>query len=107
MWITRRRAAELLECSTNTVDRLIASGDLHPRVGASRRAGSLDQDSVLDLAARRYAAREAATRERQRREQRRPCQPDDEHEWVTASVAARIIGVTPMAIYGSQISRKP
>ena len=99
MWITRRRAAALLECSTNTVDRLIEIGDLQPRKGAPPRAGSLDQAEVLALAAGRYAEREAATRKRRERERSRPVPPDSEHEWLTASQAARVIGMSPMGVY--------
>lgn len=99
MWITRRRAAELLECSTNTVDRLITIGDLQTRPAAPSRGGSLDQDQVVALAARRYEEREAITRNRVLREQRRVVPPDNDHEWLTASQAARVVRVTPMAIY--------
>jgi hypothetical protein len=99
VWITRRRAAELLECSTNTVDRLIEIGDLHPRKGAPPREGSLDQDEVVALAVRRYAERESATRARQERERRKPLPPDEEHQWLTASQAARVVGMSVMGVY--------
>jgi len=51
------------------------------------------------LAARRYAEREAATKARQERERRKPVPPDADHDWLTASQAARVLGMTPMGVY--------
>ena len=54
---------------------------------------------MAELAARRYAEREATTRARQAREQRKPLPPDGDHEWLTASQAARVLGMSPMGVY--------
>jgi hypothetical protein len=51
---------------------------------------------VAELATRRYADREATTRARQAREQRKPLPPEGDHEWLTASQAARVLGMSPM-----------
>jgi predicted site-specific integrase-resolvase len=99
VWITRRRAAEILGCSTNTVDRLIEHGALTPRTDVPRLDGSLDQEEVASLAARRYEEREAVTRARQERERRKSAPPDDEHQWLTASQASRVLGMSPMGVY--------
>jgi hypothetical protein len=104
MWITRRRAAELLECGTTTVDRLIETGQLHPRTGAPPRTGSLNQDEVLALAAQRQQDRDDADRARRARERRLPAPPDTDHEWLTASQAARVAQMSPMGIY-KRVSR--
>jgi hypothetical protein len=99
VWITRRRAAEIIGCSTNTVDRFIHVGELHPCAATQPRAGSLDQDEVAALAARRAIKREAATRTRQERDRRKPKPPDGEHQWLTPSQAARVVGMSTMGVY--------
>jgi len=82
----RLRRAPVPTCSTHTT-----SPDVF---GKSTACCSLDQDEVLALGARRYAERELATRARQEREQQKPAPPDDEHEWLTASQAARVVGMS-------------
>jgi hypothetical protein len=108
VWITHSRAAEILECGTTTVQRLIAAGDLHPRKVRGRSA-SLDQDEVVALAESRAERRvrdEADARRRQReRELGRFPPPDDQHDWLTASQAARVVGFSAMAVY-KRVSRQ-
>ena len=99
-WITRRRAAEILGVSTNTVDRLITVGELTPRPDLTWRGGkaSLDPAQVQLVAERRITQQVEAELRRRDRDDRRMTPPDGEHEWLSASQAARVIGISEMGL---------
>lgn len=98
MWISRLKAAALLECSPTTVGRLITIGELHRRPG---RWPSLDRDEVEALAKRRleeWLARDQALTEREAL-RRRAGRPDDVHEWLTVTQAAVQLGLSSDMVY--------
>lgn len=94
VWITRDDAARILECHVSTVDKYSARG-LLTRRGARRSLPSLDLAEVEAFADRRrleLAAREEATRRRDAR--RLPGPPDDRHDWLNTTQAARILAIS-------------
>ena len=98
--ITRARAAQIIGVSTNTIDRLIEQGHLVPRTEPPRGGKpSLDPNDVRAVAEQRAVENAYAERRRQKREGRRITPPDGELEWLTASQAARVLGVTEQAVF--------
>jgi len=86
----------------SNVPKLIRKGHLTSRGVHERTLPSLDRAEVQQLAAERVLAAEVRTgsaqsRTRARRVTRRP--PDNEHEWLRVTEAARLLGVTPTAVH--------
>ena len=92
-WISHPQAAELLGVGKTTVQRLIARGDLHPRKVAPRYP-SLDRAEVENLAERRWQDERARVRSARRRNPPKHPPPPGDHVWLTASQAARVVGIT-------------
>lgn len=83
VFITRAQAGEILGLTPSGVSGLIERGALTSRGIGGRTGGergSLDEAEVRALAAARRAAR--------------PGPPDSRHEWLNASEAAEVLGVT-------------
>ena len=94
--MTHREAAQLLGVHVSLIPKMLRRGDLTSR----GRSPALTRDEVVALAAIRAA--EAEERERRRTTPRPldPRPPDDEHEWLPASVAAAVLGCTETALKG-------
>lgn len=94
MWITRAEAAQILGCHVSTVDKYSAAGLLSRR-GARRSLPSLQLTEVKALANRLIIEAEArAAVARRRQAHRRPGPPDDQHEWLTTTQAAAVLGIS-------------
>lgn len=91
-WVTYAQAAEILGCHISNVPKLVSKGQLTSR---GRRGASFDRDRVEQLALARASTRRPRKLDRAPRPDRRP---DPDHEWLTASEAARRLGVTRPAV---------
>jgi hypothetical protein len=74
-----------------TIQRLIARGELHPRKAAPRYPW-LDRAEVDAVAERRWQAERERIRAAQRSKGPK-YPPPGEHVWLTASQAARVVGI--------------
>lgn len=96
-WISWVEATQILDCSESTVGNYVSAGRLRPRPRHGPRP-SLRTSDVKALAAdlRRERSKRAARAARRaaRRARKTPHPPDDDHEWLTASAASRILGVS-------------
>jgi len=96
-WITYREAAAILGCHVSNVAKLIDKGELTSR---GKRGGSLDRDQVQALARHRAHLRETRAKRPPHRYQRVDHRPDHEHEWLSPTQVAVLLGVTKPAVIG-------
>ena len=96
-WVTYQQAAHLLGCHISNVPKLVARGKL---ASTGKRGRSFSRDQVEDLARRRAAEREARASRPPRKYQRVDHRPDLDHEWLTTSQVAVLLGVTKPAVVG-------
>ena len=96
-WVTYQQAAYILGCHVSNVPKLVARGEL---TSTGKRGRSFARDQVEDLARRRAAEREARTARPPRKYQRVDHRPDLDHEWLTTSQVAELLGVTKPAVVG-------
>ena len=92
-WITYRQAAEILGVTHTTIGAMVKDGRIGHRKLAASYYPSINARSVRAHVAEREADRRV--REQRRREQedrRRP--PDDGEVWLSASVAAAVLGIS-------------
>jgi hypothetical protein len=92
-WVSHPQAAEIMGVGKTTIQRLIARGELHPRKAAPRYP-SLDRAEVQAVAERCWQAERQRIRAAQRRKAPKYPPPPGEHVWLTASQAARLVGIT-------------
>ena len=94
-WITYQQAAAILGCHISNVPKLVAKRHLQTR--GYKQKSNLDRAEVEALAERRRA-------EGQRRILRQPAsraidrRPDSDHEWLSTSQTASLLGVTTPAV---------
>lgn len=86
-----REAAEILSVHMSAVPKMIRRGDLRPRSQRPRLARA-DVLVLRDARAAHDAARAAALASQP------PQPPASEHEWLTADLAAEMMGVGPEAV---------
>ena len=97
-WITYKKAAEMLGVTHTTVGAMIKDGRLVGRKLAASSYPSVNAASVRAHAAEREAA--ARVREQARHEhQQRQLPPQDGDVWLSARVAAAVLGITPARMY--------
>jgi len=104
-WVTQREAAALLGVHVSLVGKLVARGDLHPRV----ERPSLSRAEVVALAEERARPKPAETTTPPDPEEPwTPQPPDDEHEWLTSDEAAELLGLTRNGVnYRAQKGKLP
>jgi excisionase family DNA binding protein len=93
-WLTYQQASDLLSCHVSSVPKMIAKGQLHSR---GVRNGSINRQEVEDLVKTRDEQR-AARASRRPRLHKVDRRPDREHEWLTPSQVAKLLGVTRPAV---------
>lgn len=91
--VTYAEAADLLGCHISNVPKLIRRGHLHSE---RRRDGALVREDVEALAQQRRQA--VATPRSPRPARPGVRRPDDEHDWLTPSQVAALLGMTRQAI---------
>ena len=96
-WVSYQQAAHILGCHVSNVPKLVARGEL---TSTGKRGRSFARDQVEDLARRRAEEREARTSLPPRKYQRVDHRPDLDHEWLTTSQVAELLGVTKPAVVG-------
>jgi hypothetical protein len=89
--ISYAQAAAILGCHVSYVAKLVVKGDL---TSLGKRGGSLDREKVEALAVRRAEERAARATRPPRAYQRIDHRPDHEHEWLSPSQVAKLLGVT-------------
>jgi predicted XRE-type DNA-binding protein len=100
-WITQHKAAEILGVHKSRVAKLVAQGNLKSRGG---RKASLDRSEVAALAEWRAGAPQRAQEARAHRAAERAAErtwrspPDDDHDWLSVSQVAELLGVTRVAV---------
>jgi len=103
-WITYKQAAEILGVTHTTVGAMIKDGRIVGRKLEASYFPSVNAGSVRARAAEREA--EARVREQVRREhEKRQLPPQDGQVWLSAPVAAAVLGITRTRLY--QRARRP
>lgn len=95
--VTYAEAAKILGCHVSNIPKLNRKGLLHSE---RRREGSLNRAEVEALAERRASEKAALVTREPRRYQRVDHRPDSEHEWLSPSQVAEMLGVTRPAVQG-------
>ena len=97
-WVTYKQAARILGVTHTTVGAMIQDGRLTGRALAASYYPSINAASVRAHAGEREAA--ARVREQARHDQEeRQLPPQDGQVWLTARVAAAVLGITPARLY--------
>jgi helix-turn-helix protein len=93
-WITQVEAARILGlASVSGIPKLVGRGMLHPRETA-RRYPSLDKREVQALARRRARHKAEVVERRRQREPQTDSRPDTDHDWLSPSEVAALVGIT-------------
>ena len=100
--VTYEQAGAILGCHVSNVAKLVTKGQL---TSTGQRGGSLDQDQVEALAARRTAETTSRAQRPPRRYQRIDHRPDHDHDWLSPREVAELLGVTSPAVM-SRIHRE-